>query len=143
MLTAALAICIAVNAIIVLFKTNPHIKKRKELEKQQEMENLAPQDPRLSLLPPRHGPDGKGRYTPTPTRDEFLLNDESGHALRQLSPAPQHNRSVSDSTLRESLVGSAAPMPYNTTSDHAITTSHGGFDEYREPPYHQPPPRGH
>jgi len=48
-LTAILAILIAVNAIIMCCKENPHRKRRKELEKLRD-ENLTPLDARNSLL---------------------------------------------------------------------------------------------
>jgi len=141
-LTAALAICIAVNAIIVTFKENPHTKRRKELEKQREADNLTPLGPRQSILgaPVGHGPDGKGRYSATPTRDEFLLNDASGrtdYPLHHMTPAPppqhpfSHNRSASSSTDRQGLMTSAAPMPLA----HGRHDSQAGYDEYRGTPY--------
>lgn len=49
-LTAVLAILIAVNAIIICCKENPHRKKRKEAEKNREIDNLTPLDARNSLL---------------------------------------------------------------------------------------------
>lgn len=126
-LTAALAICIAVNAIIVTCKENPHTKKRKELEKQREAD-LTPLDARNSLLggplSPRGGPGGKGRYSLTPTQDTFHFNDTSGQSnfpLHHMTPAPDyppprsvhHSRNESlQSASGESLVRSAAPMPF-------------------------------
>ncbi|KAG0636574.1 hypothetical protein HOY80DRAFT_891153 [Tuber brumale] len=144
-LTAALAICIAINAIIVMCKENPHTKRRKELEKQREADILTPLGPRHSILgaPIGHGPDGKGRYSATPTRDDFLLNDASGrtdYPLHHMTPAPppqhpfSHNRSASSSTDRQGLVSSAAPMPLA----HGGHDSHGGYDEYRGAPYRAP-----
>ncbi|KAL9640319.1 MAG: hypothetical protein Q9204_000760 [Flavoplaca sp. TL-2023a] len=50
-LTLALAILIAVNAIIVCCKENPHRKRRKEAEKlNRDLDNLTPLDARNSLL---------------------------------------------------------------------------------------------
>ncbi|PMD39976.1 TRP-domain-containing protein [Hyaloscypha variabilis F] len=49
-LTAVLAILIAVNAIIMCCKENPHRKRRKELEKLRDLDNLTPLDARNSLL---------------------------------------------------------------------------------------------
>ena len=136
-LTAALAICIAVNAIIVMCKENPHTTRRKELEKQREADTLTPLDPRHSILgaPVGHGPDGRGRYSATP-RDDFLLNNGSGrtdYPLHHMTPAPppqhpfSHNRSVSSSTDRQGLMSSAAPMPLA----HGRHDSQAGYDEYR------------
>ncbi|CAZ81917.1 unnamed protein product [Tuber melanosporum] len=144
-LTAALAICIAINAIIVMCKQNPHTKRRKELEKQREADILTPLGPRHSILgaPVGHGPDGKGRYSATPTRDDFLLNDASGrtdYPLHHMTPAPppqhpfSHNRSASSSSDRLGLMNSAAPMPLA----HGRNDSYGGYDEYRGAPYRAP-----
>src|SRR5437588_681022 len=94
-------------------KENPHTKRRKELEKQREADILTPLGPRHSILgaPIGHGPDGKGRYSATATRDDFLLNDASGrtdYPLHHMTPAPQHpfshNRNVSSSTDRQVLM---------------------------------------
>ena len=50
-LTAVLAILIAVNALIVCIKENPHRRKRKEAEKlNRDLDNLTPLDARNSLL---------------------------------------------------------------------------------------------
>lgn len=49
-LTGVLAILIAVNAIIICCKENPHRKKRKEAEKARDIDNLTPLDARNSLL---------------------------------------------------------------------------------------------
>ncbi|KAH7410428.1 hypothetical protein DE146DRAFT_355480 [Phaeosphaeria sp. MPI-PUGE-AT-0046c] len=49
-LTGVLAILIAVNAIIMCCKENPHRKKRKEAEKARDIDNLTPLDARNSLL---------------------------------------------------------------------------------------------
>lgn len=49
-LTGVLAILIAVNAIIICCRDNPHRKKRKEAEKMRDLDNLTPLDARNSLL---------------------------------------------------------------------------------------------
>ncbi|KAL5392713.1 hypothetical protein DPSP01_000415 [Paraphaeosphaeria sporulosa] len=49
-LTGLLAILIAVNAIVICCKENPHKKKRKEAEKARDLDNLTPLDARNSLL---------------------------------------------------------------------------------------------
>ncbi|KAH7354572.1 hypothetical protein BKA66DRAFT_430354 [Pyrenochaeta sp. MPI-SDFR-AT-0127] len=49
-LTGVLAILIAVNAIIICCKENPHRKKRKAAEKARDVDNLTPLDARNSLL---------------------------------------------------------------------------------------------
>jgi hypothetical protein len=88
-LTGVLAILIAVNALIVCIKENPHKKQRKDAEKlNRDLDNLTPLDARNSLLmepmaqhntaykgtppPPTAGPftDPKGRYDAVPHRPE-------------------------------------------------------------------------
>lgn len=49
-LTGLLAILIAVNAIVICCKENPHRKKRKQAEKARDLDNLTPLDARNSLL---------------------------------------------------------------------------------------------
>ncbi|KAF1963497.1 TRP-domain-containing protein [Byssothecium circinans] len=49
-LTGLLAILIAINAIVVCCKENPHRKKRKDAEKARDLDNLTPLDARNSLL---------------------------------------------------------------------------------------------
>lgn len=49
-LTGLLAILIAVNAIVVCCKKNPHKQKRKDAEKARDLDNLTPLDARNSLL---------------------------------------------------------------------------------------------
>lgn len=49
-LTGLLAILIAVNAIVICCRDNPHRKKRKEAEKARDLDNLTPLDARNSLL---------------------------------------------------------------------------------------------
>lgn len=137
-LTAALAICIAVNAIYVTCKENPHIRKRKEMEKQRDAD-LTPLGARNSLLgdPMYQGaPDGKGRYSQTPTHDSFTFNDASGQGstfpLHHMTPAPQHSlhgRSASShSSSGVGLVGAAAPIAYGEghDRDHLVQ-----YDEHR------------
>lgn len=144
-LTAVLAICIAVNAIYVTCKQNPHDKKRKELEKQRDAD-LTPLGPaRNSLGDPLFlrgtGPDGKGRYSQTPTHDGFHFNDTNGQSnfpLHHMTPAPQHslhhrtesNRSVS----ALGLVQAAAPMPYEDQNRYHDRHQSGQFDEHQGHP---------
>ncbi|KAF2687917.1 TRP-domain-containing protein [Lentithecium fluviatile CBS 122367] len=77
-LTGLLAILIAVNAIVVCCKENPHRKKRKEAEKARDLDNLTPLDARNSLLmdpqeykrssmPSAFGPRG---YEPVPLAEQ-------------------------------------------------------------------------
>lgn len=77
-LTGLLAILIAINAIVICCKENPHRKKRKEAEKARDLDNLTPLDARNSLLmdpqeykrssmPSAFGPRG---YEPVPLAEQ-------------------------------------------------------------------------
>lgn len=105
-------------------KDNPHEKRRKELEKQREADNLTPLDARNSMLlgkgVPGLGHDGKGYYKTTPTQDTFFPIEQQGSSQYPMHPmprhdpyggsAPYHERSQSAGTLsRQSLIASAAP----------------------------------
>ncbi|KAL7266690.1 hypothetical protein RUND412_010756 [Rhizina undulata] len=114
-LTAALAILIAVNAIIVMCKENPHKKRRKELEKMRE-ENLTDLGPMPHNYADRHGShDGKGDYHSASGR--FPMQDsrsESGYVMGEFMPVSKgkdHNRHDSGGTMATaSLMKSAAPI---------------------------------
>ncbi|KAI8939228.1 hypothetical protein NX059_005054 [Plenodomus lindquistii] len=116
-LTGVLAILIAVNAIIICCKENPHRKKRKEAEKARDLDNLTPLDARNSLLmdpqeykrnslPSPFGPRTQG-YDRVPLADQNTaysgpggrqFADDQGHLLADASTfgrAPSHERSPS------------------------------------------------
>ncbi|KAH8719481.1 hypothetical protein GQ44DRAFT_712141 [Phaeosphaeriaceae sp. PMI808] len=89
-LTGVLAILIAVNAIIICCKENPHRKKRREAEKTRDKDNLTPLDARNSLLmdPQEHnnkrnsiptpfGPRAGG-YDPVPLSEQHTAYDRPG-----------------------------------------------------------------
>jgi hypothetical protein len=89
-LTGVLAILIAVNAIIICCKENPHRKKRKEAEKARDIDNLTPLDARNSLLmdPQEHnnkrsslplpfGPRAGG-YDPVPLAEQNTAYNRPG-----------------------------------------------------------------
>lgn len=139
-LTGALAILIAVNAIIICCKQNYYIKRRHQREKLAEeaklRDHFTPHDRRASMVNPgfpNYSGDGKGKYQPTPTRDDFALDDmyppTRGQYMapphdRDGSPVPRpisidgHERSFSGdrptmdyvNNSRQSLIGGAAPM---------------------------------
>jgi hypothetical protein len=122
-LTAVLAILIAVNALIVCIKENPHRKKRKEAEKlNRDLDNLTPLDARNSLLMEpmaQHNTaykgapfsDAKGRYDPVPHRpDSPAMTDGS------FSRTPRFNRGDDG----DHLVSSAASMGRR---DRSMSTS--------------------
>ncbi|KAF8459353.1 hypothetical protein BGX38DRAFT_1247931 [Terfezia claveryi] len=125
-LTAALAILLAINAIVVMCQDNPHEKRRKELEKQRQADNLTPLDARNSMLLGKGAPgnDGKGYYRTTPTHDTFFPIEQQGSSQYPMQPmsrhdpyggsTPYHERSQSAGTLsRQSLISSAAPPAHH------------------------------
>ncbi|KAK6359811.1 hypothetical protein TWF696_000948 [Orbilia brochopaga] len=159
-LTGALAILIAVNAIIICCKQNYYIKRRHEREKLAEeaklRDHFTPHDRRASMVTPGFpgSGDGKGKYQPTPTRDDFALDDmypaPRGPYMapphdRDGSPVPRpvsstfdgHGRSFSGDrptmdyvgNSRQSLISSAAPMSGAQPLDNRFPPT--SYDEYR------------
>ncbi|KAF1941737.1 TRP-domain-containing protein [Clathrospora elynae] len=137
-LTGVLAILIAINAIIICCKENPHRKKRKEAEKARDLDNLTPLDARNSLLmdpqeykrtslPSPFGPRTAG-YDRVPLADQHTayngagerqFSDDQGHLLADASTfgrAPTHERSLSrDSSparVSDAEVGYQQPPGY-------------------------------
>jgi hypothetical protein len=119
-LTGVLAILIAVNAIIICCKENPHRKKRKAAEKARDIDNLTPLDARNSLLmdpqeykrtslPSPFGPRTAG-YDPVPLAEQNTayngpggrsFGDDQGHLLADASTfsrTPTHTRSMSETS---------------------------------------------
>jgi hypothetical protein len=117
-LTAVLAILIAVNAIIICCRDNPHRRKRKEAEKlNRDLDNLTPLDARNSLLmdpteykhtsmrgPMVSASPLKGGYDPVPlseqqtgfpNRPRFPSEGQEGLLSDAASIAGRHERSVS------------------------------------------------
>jgi hypothetical protein len=97
-MTGLLAILIAVNAIVVFFRANPHRKARKEAEKvNRDLDNLTPLDARNSLLispdqykkTPGHARDGSD--------DSFQYRDAQPYTDAQANTAylPPHQRNIS------------------------------------------------
>ncbi|KAF8422707.1 hypothetical protein EV426DRAFT_702522 [Tirmania nivea] len=127
-LTAALAILLAINAIVVMCKDNPHEKRRKELEKRRQVDNLTPLDARNSMLLGKGTPghDGKGSYRTTPTHDTFFPIEQQGSSQYPMQPMSRHDpyggyhvRSQSAGTLsRQSLISSAAPPAHHEPDNH-------------------------
>ncbi|KZM25405.1 uncharacterized protein EKO05_0000628 [Ascochyta rabiei] len=126
LLTGVLAILIAVNAIIVCCKENPHRRKRKEAEKARDLDNLTPLDARNSLLmdpqeykrsslPSPFGPRAAG-YDVVPLAEQNTaynngrrFEEDRGHLLADASTfgrTPSHNTSLSDDRDR-----SNSPQP--------------------------------
>ncbi|KAL1596243.1 hypothetical protein SLS59_007942 [Nothophoma quercina] len=125
-LSGVLAILIAVNAIIICCKENPHRKKRKEAEKARDLDNLTPLDARNSLLmdpqeykrsslPSPFGPRAAG-YDAVPLAEQNTaynngrrFEEDRGHLLADASTfgrTPSHNPSFSDDRDR-----STSPQP--------------------------------
>ncbi|KAK6528103.1 hypothetical protein TWF281_009356 [Arthrobotrys megalospora] len=158
LLTGLLAILIAVNAIIICCKTNYYTKRRHNREKLAEEAKIKdafnPHDRRASIMGPNafgNSTDGKGKYQPTPTRDEFHLDEmyppPRGTYMppphdRDGSPVPHpysrdgHERSFSSerpmdyvNNSRQSLIGSAAPMSHQQIQDNRFPPT--SYDEYR------------
>ncbi|KAK6505024.1 hypothetical protein TWF481_006956 [Arthrobotrys musiformis] len=160
LLTGLLAILIAVNAIVICCKTNHYTKSRHNREKLVEeakfRDGFNPHDRRASITGPNafgNYSDGKGRYQPTPTRDEFHLDEmyppPRGTYMppphdRDGSPVPQqhpygrdgHERSFSSERQmdyvnhsRQSLISSAAPMSQQPALDNRFPPT--SYDEYR------------
>ncbi|RVD82501.1 uncharacterized protein DFL_006926 [Arthrobotrys flagrans] len=161
LLTGLLAILIAVNAIVICCKTNYYTKSRHNREKLAEeakiREAFNPHDRRVSIIGSNtfgNYNDGKGKYQPTPTRDEFHLDEmyppPRGAYMppphdRDGSPVPHpphpygresHERSFSSerqmdyvNNSRQSLIGSAAPMSQQPTLDNRFPPT--SYDEYR------------
>ena len=109
-LTGLLAILIAVNAIIVCVRENPHRKQRKEAEKMnRDLDALTPLSPRNSMLMDSNGLKNKHVSVRT-----YPLSSKSTHSLQPMSESlptvqPQHGRPA----LRESsenLLGNAVSM---------------------------------
>ncbi|KAF3903575.1 hypothetical protein AA313_de0202834 [Arthrobotrys entomopaga] len=154
-LTGLLAILIAVNAIVICCKTNYYTQRRHDREKLAEeaklRDTINPHDRRASVVGPNtFNPysDGKGKYQPTPTRDDFPMDEMYPQPSRPYmapphdrdgSPVPlsrdgaeSHSRSFSGerpdysySNSRQSLIGSAAPVGHD---NRFPPTS---YDEYR------------
>ncbi|EFQ95901.1 hypothetical protein CFE70_000759 [Pyrenophora teres f. teres 0-1] len=109
-LTGILGILIAVNAIIICCKENPHRKKRKEAEKARDLDNLTPLDARNSLLmdpqeykstslPSPFGPRTAG-YDRVPLAEQHTayngpggrnFGDDQGHLLADASTFGRSN----------------------------------------------------
>lgn len=147
----------AINAIVVMCKDNPHEKRRKELEKQREGDNLTPLDPRNSILLGNGlGHDGKGYYRTASTTESFYPIEQQGSSQYPMHPMTRqeqygayHDRSASASTYRDrsstyhdrsqssgtisaqSLVHSAVPPAHHETGHHE-TDSHHEYDYGRQ-----------
>ena len=125
-LTAILAILIAVNALITCIRENPHRRQRKEAEKlNRDLDNLTPLDARNSLLMEPMAQQN------TAYKGGALVSDrKNGYdavPLRADSPAPTERTNFTRPSRfnrdddQDYLVSSGAPMGHRT--DRSISRS--------------------
>ncbi|KKY32930.1 hypothetical protein UCDDA912_g07097 [Diaporthe ampelina] len=123
-LTGLLAILIAWNAIIAICKENPHRKRRKEMEKMRDLDNLTPLDARNSLL--------LDRKVSHPDSDNFSVAKtkfDTKESYRPLSPS-------GDDQSHANLVSHAAPP--GGYEDHSAAPAPYADNSYGHGPYSQP-----
>ncbi|KAF2268413.1 TRP-domain-containing protein [Lojkania enalia] len=150
-LTGLLAILIAVNAIIICCRDNPHRRKRKEAEKARDLDNLTPLDARNSLLmdPTEYkrssipAPFGnRGGYDPVPLSEqqttytgaqqfgeghERLLGDAASFGGRDHS----HKRSYSMERSQSPPSSRAPRLPeIDLGAPHGGYYDQGGYQRY-------------
>lgn len=123
-LTGVLAILIAVNAIIICCKENPHRKKRKEAEKARDIDNLTPLDARNSLLMDPQEHNNKRNSFPVPFGpraggyDQVPLSEQNTAYTRANADAYQGDQGV--------LLADAST--FGRTPSHTHTLSSGRDD---------------
>ncbi|KAJ5590078.1 hypothetical protein N7450_004050 [Penicillium hetheringtonii] len=109
-LTGVLAILIAVNAIIMCIRENPHAKRRKEAEKaNRDLDDLTPLDARDSLLidhPPKRDYNEVSKFNFTGPYEPFR-------------DYPRHDRSDSHENLVQADYGVAHDRNYSAHSQHS------------------------
>jgi len=109
-LTGILAILIAINALIVLCKENPHLRRRKQAEKLRDSDDLTALDARNSLL---IDPEKTPSVSEAPSTGRWAPDRDRTH--RSGSAASQD---------RVGLVGSAAPMGYGHSRSISPESDH-------------------
>lgn len=122
-LTGVLAILIAVNALIMCFRMNPHRKRRKEAEKlNRDLDNLTPLDARNSLLmEPGEYKDSVRKGPLVTTQPTWSSKDGNDYASSYRDFSPPSRRFSS-----QPLVGSGARPAYHdarTMSDWSTSSS--------------------
>ncbi|OQE20610.1 hypothetical protein PENSTE_c013G07199 [Penicillium steckii] len=109
-LTGVLAILIAVNAIIMCIRENPHARKRKEAEKaNRDLDDLTPLDARDSLLiehPPKRDYNEVSKFNFTGPYEPFR-------------DYPRHDRNDSHENLVQADYGVAHDRSYSAHSQHS------------------------
>ncbi|KAG8165407.1 hypothetical protein KVR01_005682 [Diaporthe batatas] len=123
-LTGVLAILIAWNAIIAICKENPHRKRRKEMEKMRDLDNLTPLDARNSLL--------LDRKVSHPDSDNFSLAKTKFDAKENYRPLSPSGEDQSHANL----VSHAAPP--GGYEDHSTAPAPYADNSYGHGPYGQP-----
>ncbi|KAF2661696.1 TRP-domain-containing protein [Lophiostoma macrostomum CBS 122681] len=120
-LTGLLAILIAVNAIIICCRDNPHRKKRKEAEKARDLDNLTPLDARNSLL--MDPQEYKSNAPPAPYGQPHSGYDAV--PLKEQQTGYTGARQFSD---RENLLSDAASFQTSHTRGPSAERSHSPSD---------------
>ncbi|TAQ89534.1 hypothetical protein B7494_g2141 [Chlorociboria aeruginascens] len=140
-LTGLLAILIAVNALILCCKENPHRKRRKELEKLRDLDNLTPLDARNTLLvdPGKmntvYDSDPKQQLMKENSFDSFTNEPANPYAgatpLRSYTGMTRRGNGSVSST--ENLVEGAAPLGgrENTFRQEPTVPNIPGYSGYR------------
>ncbi|KAL1878627.1 hypothetical protein Daus18300_001902 [Diaporthe australafricana] len=123
-LTGVLAILIAWNAIIAICKENPHRKRRKEMEKMRDLDNLTPLDARNSLLL-----DRKVSHSDSDNFSVAKTKFDTKESYRPLSPSGEDQSHAN-------LVSHAAPP--GGYEDHSAAPAPYGDNSYAQGPYSQP-----
>ncbi|KAI3400250.1 hypothetical protein diail_3631 [Diaporthe ilicicola] len=123
-LTGVLAILIAWNAIIAICKENPHRKRRKEMEKMRDLDNLTPLDARNSLLL-----DRKVSHSDSDNFSLAKTKFDTKESYRPLSPS-------GDDQSHANLVSHAAPP--GGYDDHSAAPAPYADNAYGQGPYSQP-----
>ncbi|PNS20601.1 Flavin carrier protein 2 [Sphaceloma murrayae] len=139
-LTGVLAILLAVNAIMVCVKENPHRKKRKEQEKmQRDLDNLTPLDARNSLLmDSAQLTEYKGAHPPT-TMTKAPLVSPSLHTVSSNASHARYNavpgRDTSPPGYEAPFGGRGFGHHANDSRDNLVTGAAGfaGRDRSRSP----------
>ena len=109
-LTGVLAILIAVNAIIMCIRENPHARKRKEAEKaNRDLDDLTPLDARDSLLI---------EHPPTRDYNEVSKFNFTG-PYEPFRDYPRHERNDSHENLVQADYGVAHDRSYSAHSQHS------------------------
>ncbi|RMZ69640.1 DUF907 domain [Pyrenophora seminiperda CCB06] len=136
-LTGILGILIAVNAIIICCKENPHRKKRKEAEKARNLDNLTPLDARNSLL--MDPQEYKGTSLPSPFGPRTAGYDRVPLAEQNTAYNGPGGRNFGDD--QGHLLADASTFGHSNPHQRSASreSSPGPYPADVEVGYHQPP----